>query len=374
MNELMIDWRELKPERGLTVMALVGWRHYWIFQNPPRIELQVLALLAMVFGWIAWPNAAAMAIETMPIQRFEPFKGTVIASDPSVVFDGKMYHMAYTELDWQTNRTVIAMAVSADGRNWTPVDSGDSIPGVVVRGREDTQDQNVEAPELVMTETGWLLYFSGYRDEGTPSKGFPASLWLASSTDGIHFTRLGNGPVMEPTVGWYDNDAIHSPAILRVNGTYVMAYAGHAYTNTSKISQGGTYILAAESADGIVWKKLDRPLLGPGAGPVWMNDGAAEPELVFDSKGKLHLLLTGLKGEDRVIGIADTPEWPEPFTVRPTAVVVPDASRDEVQVLAPTVVVKDGIARIWYLSYAKVASGLTFQIGQADLNELLLSQ
>ena len=107
---------------------------------------------------------------------------------------------------------------------------------------------------------------------------------------------------------------------------------------------------------------------------MWMNDGAAEPELVFDSKGKLHLLLTGLKGEDRVIGIADTPEWPEPFTVRPTAVVVPDASRDEVQVLAPTVVVKDGIARIWYLSYAKVASGLTFQIGQADLNELLLRQ
>ena len=370
----MIAGRELKPGKGLIAMALAVWRHNWVSENPPHIELLVVAFLAMMFGWIAWPGAAAMAMETMPIRRFAPFKGTVIASDPSVVFDGKMYHMAYTELDWQTNRTVIAMAVSDDGRNWTPVDSGDAIPGVVVRGREDTQDQNVEAPELVLTDTGWFLYFSGYRDEGVPSKGFPASLWLASSTDGIHFTRLGNGPVMEPTAGWYDNDAIHSPAILRMNGIYVMAYAGHAYTDTSKISRGGNHILGAESADGIVWNKLDRPLLGPGAGPVWMNDGVAEPELVVDGVGKLHLLLTGLKGEDRVIGLADTLEWPGPFTVRPMAVVAPDASRDEVQVLAPTAVVKDAIARIWYLSYAKAASGLTFQIGQADLNEALLRQ
>ena len=52
----------------------------------------------------------------------------------------------------------------------------------------------------------------------------------------------------------------------------------------------------------------------------------------------------------------------------------PDAGRDEVQVLAPSVVVKDGIASIWYLSYAKAESGLTWQIGQAEMNELLLRQ
>ena len=339
-----------------------------MLQKRAVLEIRALVACAVCFVWMLCFASPVLAVETMQSVRERPFKGTVIASDPSVVhYDGR-YWMAYTELDWRSSHTVIAMAMSLDGLNWTPVTTDDAIPGVVMRGGVNLPYQNLEAPELVRTKTGWLLYFSAYQDKGYPAKGFPASLWLATSYDGVHFSIFGTTAVMVPTPGWYDNDAIYSPSIVRRGGKYIMAYAGHAYTDTSKIAHGGVYVLGAESYDGIVWTKLDNPLLGPGDGPAWMRDGAGEPELFVDKMRVLHLLFTGLSGEDRIIGIAEAPNWPGPFKVRPTAVLVPDPAEGEVKVLAPSVVVEQNRMRMWYLSYIKANNSFTWQVGQAELN------
>lgn len=40
-----------------------------------------------------------MAAQAIVAQRYAPYAGAVIASDPSVVFDGQVYRMSHTELD-----------------------------------------------------------------------------------------------------------------------------------------------------------------------------------------------------------------------------------------------------------------------------------
>lgn len=318
----------------------------------------------------AWCGATPPAVAG-ELTDAAPFKGSVIASDPSVIVDGPVLRMSYTDLDWSTNRTVIAVATSADdGRSWQP--TGEStfgpVKGVAVAPREGTWLENVEGSALFEDHGRYLLYFSGYRDDGEPQKGFPASLGLATSDDGVAF-EVRPDPVLAPTPGWYDNDAVYSPNIVATDEGYFAAYAGHAYTDVGRIERPGVFVLGAHSVDGITWTKLDRPLLPFDEVPAWMRDGAAEPALVKLGDERWVLLFTGLEDEARVIGAADGAAPEGPWRVRPEPIIrpgVPGASDDH-QVLAPTALVKDDRLRIWYLGVS-AAGALSVDYREAPVD------
>ncbi|SDD53823.1 hypothetical protein [Ruegeria marina] len=280
------------------------------------------------------------------------FRGTVIASDPSIVEIGSGYRMFYTDLDTRRGRTVIATAVSTDGLDWTTEGRDKGVDGLVMAGEDGRWDENVESAAVVKSGDTWSLYFSGYRDRGNPFKGFPAALFLATSTDGRNFQRVSDDPVLAPTKGWYDNDAIYSPTILRDGGTYYMIYVGHAYTDTSKIGTGGVFLLAAESPDGRNWTKLETPIARPGQFSDWRADGIAEPYLVKQGPGKFLLFFTGLSGERRAIGVAQGATPLGPFKFGSTPIIEPGArgAQDEHQVLAPAAVLTGNKLTIWYLA------------------------
>ena len=228
----------------------------------------------------------------------EVYRGTVLASDPSVVRFENGLAMAYTDLDVATDRTVLALANSSDGRSWGTDWSAQGIGGLVLAGREGRWDENLESAALLRTDRGWRLYYSGYPDEGRPVKGFPAALGLAASGDGRTFVRTSDEPVLRPTPGWYDNDAVYSPTLLHERGAYTMIYVGHAYTDVSKIGAGGVYLLWAVSDDGVTWRKGEAPLAGPGSFGGWRRDGLAEPFLVRRGPGAYLLFYTGLRSEE----------------------------------------------------------------------------
>lgn len=277
-----------------------------------------------------------------------------VASDPCIIRDGKIYRMYHTGLDVVKTRTIVCQATSSDGISWQYVSAGGKHKGMILRGRNDQWDENLESVAVVKNRDGFLLYFSGYRDKGNPMKGFPAALFAAKSKDGVNFSRVSTAPVLKPTPGWYDNDAIYSPCVIRHDGQYIMLYVGHCYTRYDKIKAPGVYLLAATSPDGIKWTKHPEPLMSPGSSISWMAEGAAEPSILAGSDGKFYLFFTGLRGEQRVIGVARSDSPLGRWQVNPDPILTPTRKNfDEHQVLAPFVILEGDKLRMWYLGVNK---------------------
>ena len=102
--------------------------------------------------------------------------------------------MYYTGLDPESNRTVLCLATSPDGRRWTEASTDRRIKGLILAGTSGAWDENLESAFAIRAGGEVRLYYSGYRDKGDPMKGFPAALGLAVSTDGVTFRRRSATP------------------------------------------------------------------------------------------------------------------------------------------------------------------------------------
>jgi predicted GH43/DUF377 family glycosyl hydrolase len=303
------------------------------------------ALAAGGNGWAAWTK------------RSDPvFEGQYVASDPAIVRDGDGYRMFYTcfvfdptvAFDPATTRAALCEATSPDGLAWTNVPADGPIEGLVLTGREGSWDENLEGSFAVERGGDYLLYYSGYRQQGTPAPGFPAALAVARSHDGLTFARVKDGPILRPTPGWYDTDAVYSPTIVDDHGKLVMIYAGHCYTGCK--AAPGVTLLAATSTDGLTWTKRSTPVLQALPELGWTRDGVAEPGLIEGPDGLFYLFFTGLRDADRVIGIARGTTPFGPWEVDRQPIVVPSASGfDRAGVLAPDVVIEGDTVRMWFL-------------------------
>lgn len=114
----------------------------------------------------------------------------------------------------------IGMATSADGITWTKYDDpttdgayAESDP-IFGAGEEDAWDAlSVFQPNVVRTEDGYVMLYSGIRNPAPPERGF------AFSEDGIHWTRHSQNPVLPPNIVrggtniWFTN-------LLYVDGTF----------------------------------------------------------------------------------------------------------------------------------------------------------
>ena len=320
-----------------------------------------------IVGMIGEGESESTTVEQQPVpeaqsnwtvwarQESSVFKGQYsVASDPSIIRDGDTYRMYHTGLDVETLRTIICQATSKDGRNWEYVPTNGEYNGMVLQGRSGKSDENLESCYVIKRDDEYLMYFSGYRDKGAPPlklKGFPAALFAAKSTDGVNFQRVSDKPILKPTNGWYDNDAIYSPTVIEHDGELVMIYVGHCYTKYHKIKSPGVYLLAATSKDGIKWEKKSAPVMRPGGNLKWMEEGGAEPGLVKGPDDKFYLFFTGLYEEERVIGVARSDIPYGPWEINPNPIIKPGkkGSFDERQVLAPFVRIEGDKVRMWYL-------------------------
>jgi predicted GH43/DUF377 family glycosyl hydrolase len=287
-------------------------------------------------SWYTWP---------LPL-----FGGQFIASDPTILKDGESYRMFYT--CWVPGphdfSAAICQAVSSDGYQWENVDTGNDISGVMLTGRPGEWDEHLESNFILKRDGAYWLYFSGYRHEGYPAMGYPAALGLAKSLDGITFERVQSEPILAPTPGWYDNEAVYSPAIVDNGGQLEMIYAGHCYT-TCEHGYDVT-LLGATSEDGIHWTKRDQPVLQEQQGLDWTRDGVAEPGILLAPDGFVYLFFTGLGGEDRAIGVARGRSTFGTWDVLPDPVIVPTPGTfDSAGVLAPDVHLEGDRLRMWFL-------------------------
>lgn len=274
-----------------------------------------------------------------------------LAGDPSVLRESTQYRMFCTGLDKTINGGGIAQATSTDGTNWATVPTGDAETGkgLVLRGRRDKWDYQLETAYAIQYRDKYYLYYCGYPKEGWPKN--PGQIGLATSTDGLSFTRPIDQPVLQPSPTGYDANGLYSPAVFHDGTGLGMIYAGHVYEATSVTP--GIYLLGATSTDGVSWQKRALPVLSPSSEFSFTQHGVAEPALIIGPDGKYYLLFTGALGDDeaRVIAIARADSPFGPYQIRKDPLIKPTPNFfDEKGVLAPTAVLEGGKLRVWYLT------------------------
>lgn len=176
-------------------------------------------------------------------------------NDPSVLrVDGKWF-MFYTVAEHGTE-DAIALAVSSDGLNWQK-------RGVVLApGPKGTWDSRLVGRPSVLHENGrFRMWYDGQpTKEDRPAARLEGAraVGLATSPDGVRWTRHSGNPVLQRGIGAVD--------VVRSADGYVLLYEGHAGTG------------AATSRDGVVWK--DRGLAIRLSGTEADRYGQVTPHLV----------------------------------------------------------------------------------------------
>ena len=181
-------------------------------------------------------------------------------NDPSVLrVDGKWF-MFYTVAERGTE-DAIALAVSADGLNW------EKRGEVFAAGAKGAWDSRLVGRPSVLHEHGqFRLWYDGQptkEDRAAVQLEGARAVGLATSPDGVHWTRHSANPVLQRGIGAVD--------VTRVAGGYVLLYEGHTGTG------------AATSRDGIVWK--DRGLVMRLSGTEADQYGQVTPHLVRAETG-----------------------------------------------------------------------------------------
>ncbi len=275
-----------------------------------------------------------------------------LSGDADVIRDGNTYRMFCTGLDMDIMGGGISQSISNDGMAWKIVTAEKEGPGkyLVLRGRKDTWEQQLETAEITKLNNNYFLYYSGYPAVGWPTN--PGQIGVATSKDGIHFMRPSDKPVLAPGADWYDSNGLYSPATLKEGNTLIMVYAGHNY-KPNAVSPGGIYVLGATSSDGISWKKSEKPVLSPSENFSFTKNGVAEPDLIKGGDGYYYLFFTGNLGDDekRLIGVARSKSPFGPYQIRKEPVLTGTKGLyDETGVLAPSTIIENGKLRMWYLT------------------------
>ncbi|HUR46583.1 MAG TPA: hypothetical protein VMZ27_11960 [Candidatus Saccharimonadales bacterium] len=189
-------------------------------------------------------------------------KGVVIqnesashVNDPSVLRANGKWFMFYTVAERGTE-DAIALAVSANGLKWEK-------RGVVLGpGPKGTWDSRLVGRPSVLYENGqFRMWYDGQpTKEDRPAVNLqgPRGVGLATSPDGVHWTRHSKNPLLQRGIGAVD--------VAKVERGYLLLYEGHAG------------IGAAISPDGINW--TDHALITHLSGSEADRFGQVTPHLL----------------------------------------------------------------------------------------------
>jgi len=146
----------------------------------------------------------------------------------AVIKDGSTYKMWYSGQNLAAQRQ-IGYATSTDGIHWTkyspnPVLSGSGTPGAWDYG-------GVREPSVVKLAGIYYMWYAGWDGSSYGASG--SAIWkigLATSSDGIGWTKSPSNPVLTASVSGWDSEEVYSPSVVydSSSSTYQMWYSGGA--------------------------------------------------------------------------------------------------------------------------------------------------
>ena len=265
--------------------------------------------------------------------------------DISVLNEDGIYKMYFS---WRPKKS-LALVESKDGINW-------SEPVIIVEPRETKEhwEDNINRPSILKKDGVYHLWYTGqYNASYTTGQSW---LFYATSTDGVHFTRYRNEPVLSAEEPW-EKVAVMCPHVIwdEEENLFKLWYsAGEQYEPDA--------IGYATSPDGINWTKYSN-------NPVFKSDPASAWETVkvggvqiFKKDGWYYNFYIGYKTVDIAqIGIARSrdgiTDW-ERFPGNP--IVEPSAGEWDADACYKPFTIFDG--KKWMLWY-NGRNGLPEQIG-----------
>jgi hypothetical protein len=307
-----------------------------------------------------------------------PLSASGTESDPWVMRDGgrlRMWFTTATRTPPANLRT--AYAESDDGVIWRDVHDA------VLQGTPGTFDGNgVETVAVVKTDGDYTLLYTG--DE-PPEGSNRFAIGLATSPDGIAFTKPSTAPALPPVQSWElpfcDDDACTNmvggtlePSLVRdAGGTYHLWYAALGAIGVIPSFRIGH----ASSRDARTWTRTPDPVFTAGPAGAWDEVLVSHTNVVADPGGGYHLFYFGSSIAD------DAKCQAEPFGCLLTPGSIGHAfsddgivwTRDPDPVLSPSgfgawsvggpsALIEDGTLKLWYFG-TPTATSLDLRIGLA---------
>jgi predicted GH43/DUF377 family glycosyl hydrolase len=215
---------------------------------------------------------------------------------PRVLYIGGTFRMWY--VGGHSGTTGIGYANSTDGVTWKKYPTPVLSPGQA--GAWDSAQ--VRLGSVVWNGTRFLMWYSGSSPVAFPN----GAIGLATSLDGIKWTRYSLNPVLKPTA--IDQEYMASPFVIWLNSSYNLWYAGRSASDPP--ASAITRILFATSFDGVKWNKWPSAVFAPSTNSsAWDSGSVYSPSVIFDGTN-FGMWYTGLDQSllNPKIGFATSPD------------------------------------------------------------------
>jgi len=142
--------------------------------------------------------------------------------------------------------------------------------GIVLSPTPGAWDGKSTAAPIVWKEEGkYLMLYQGWADGPGPR-----ILGLAESGDGLHWTKYGRNPVMQPTSGTWDQGGFECGSLLKIDERYWLYYTGIGTDGKARIG-------LATSEDLRAWSKFEgNPIMDIGPLGSFESEGVAFPSVL----------------------------------------------------------------------------------------------
>lgn len=244
--------------------------------------------------------------------------------NPSVIRFRGAYLNLYSAYDGRAWRT--ALATSTDGIVWTK-------RGIVL-SLSGWEGSYIAANGSAVATSDRVFYWY--------EAGDPLRIALATSPDGIEWTKDPHPVIETGPRGSFDERAVSDPYVIRAGDRFYLFYTGLDRARRQRIG-------VARSEDGRRWEKLrSNPVLEIGAAGAFDERALGEPA-VWSSGGWWWMLYTGSdRAEHRKIGLAksaDGVDWERDPGFPP---ITGGEPWDSAVVCDPTVEVLSDSVRVWF--------------------------
>ena len=174
---------------------------------------------------------------------------------PSWLKDSSGYKMYYFgDNDNNPLNSAIGLAISNDGIHWKRYTHNPVLrPGK----NGDWDSLYIESPTVVYAKGKYFMYFSGV------DSSYKVRIGMALSTDGIHWTKYSNNPVLtEGKPGDWDSYSVATPSVIYKDSVFLMWYCGVSYIDLLDGKIDTIKVGMAYSYDGFNWfKNPSNPIL-----------------------------------------------------------------------------------------------------------------
>lgn len=247
-----------------------------------------------------------------------------------VLFDGSVYHMYFLGADAQAQNVDIGHATSPDGLPPWTMDPWNPVLTHGAPGEWD--DEGLQQAACLYDGFTFHMWYSAFHG-GIERGGYA---WSVNGTD---WTKDHvNNPVLDVTPGSWDSGGVRPTAVVLVDQTYKVWYAGYQVSGQEDIG-------LAESTDGIHWTKWPEPVLRGDSTPDAWDEWVHNPSVILD-RSIYHMWYPGHRqGEPLKVGYAysgDGVHWSRHLKN-------PVMQIDNEHIFTSRVLLDGSVFRMWYM-------------------------